>query len=100
MKDLHIFVDSQILVVQVKGSRTPTTKETKKYREEIMDATAPFRRFRITHFHKNLNSKAEVLTGLATIKLEFLNQELSVGIKTRPSVEVGSNRKERKATNK
>nr|GFC45134.1 reverse transcriptase domain-containing protein [Tanacetum cinerariifolium] len=43
MKDLHIFVDSQILVDQVKGSRTPTTKETKKYMEEIMDATAPFR---------------------------------------------------------
>ncbi|GJW42982.1 hypothetical protein Tco_0071781 [Tanacetum coccineum] len=47
-----------------------------------------------------LNSKAEVLTGLATIKLEFLNQEVLVGIKTRPSVEVGSDDKEGKATGK
>ncbi|GJS66601.1 hypothetical protein Tco_0681165 [Tanacetum coccineum] len=30
----------------------------------------------------------DVLTGLATIKLEFLNQEVLVGIKTRPSVKV------------
>nr|GFB36426.1 hypothetical protein [Tanacetum cinerariifolium]GFB36449.1 hypothetical protein [Tanacetum cinerariifolium] len=39
----------------------------------------------------------EVLTGLATIKLEFLNQEISVGIKTRPSVEDTSCNKKGKA---
>ncbi|GJY29771.1 reverse transcriptase domain-containing protein [Tanacetum coccineum] len=100
MKDLYVFVDSQILVDQVEGSRTPTTEETKKYKEEIMDATTPFHKFRITRLPKNLNFKTEVLTGLATIKLEFLNQEVSVGIKTRPSVKVGSNDKERKATSK
>ncbi|GJV36953.1 reverse transcriptase domain-containing protein [Tanacetum coccineum] len=47
---------------------------------------------------KNLNSKAKVLTGLATIKLEFLNQEVSVGIKTRPSAEETSSSKKGKAT--
>nr|GEV83771.1 reverse transcriptase domain-containing protein [Tanacetum cinerariifolium] len=40
----------------------------------------------------------EVLTGLATIKLEFLNQEVSVGIKTRPSVEETSSSKKGKTT--
>ncbi|GKC19381.1 reverse transcriptase domain-containing protein [Tanacetum coccineum] len=35
--------------------------------------------------------------GLTTIKLEFLNQEVSVGIKTRPSVEETSSSKKRKA---
>ncbi|GKC89962.1 hypothetical protein Tco_1150611, partial [Tanacetum coccineum] len=82
-----------------KGSRTPTIEEARKYKEEIMDAAAPFHRFWITHLPKKLNSKAKVLTGLATIKLE-LNQEVSVGIKTRPSVEVGSDGKEGKATRK
>ncbi|GKA29211.1 hypothetical protein Tco_0715456 [Tanacetum coccineum] len=48
-------------------------------------------------FPKILNSKAEVLTGLATIKLEFLNQEVSVSIKTRPSVEETSSSKEEKS---
>ncbi|GJY65053.1 hypothetical protein Tco_0466513 [Tanacetum coccineum] len=55
-------------------------------------------RFRITHLPKILNSKAEVLTELTTIKLEFLNQEVSVGIKTRPSVEETSSSKKGKAT--
>ncbi|GJU23523.1 hypothetical protein Tco_1156865 [Tanacetum coccineum] len=56
-----------------------------------MDATALFHRFWITHLPKALSPKAEVLTGLTTIKLEFLNQEVSVGVKTRPSLEVEDN---------
>ncbi|GJR74013.1 hypothetical protein Tco_0086378 [Tanacetum coccineum] len=55
-------------------------------------------KFWITHLPKNLNSKVEVLAGLATIKLEFLNQEVSVGIKTRLSVEETSSSKKGKAT--
>ncbi|GJV21871.1 hypothetical protein Tco_1370891 [Tanacetum coccineum] len=53
-------------------------------------------KFWITHHPKILNSKEEVLTGLATIKLEFLNQEVSAGIKIRPSVEETSSNKKRK----
>nr|GEV86690.1 hypothetical protein [Tanacetum cinerariifolium] len=43
------------------------------------------------------SKRGKVLTGLATIKLEFLNQEVSVGIKRRPSVEGTSNNKKGKA---
>nr|GEU45608.1 protein NYNRIN-like [Tanacetum cinerariifolium] len=42
----------------------------------------------------------EMLTGLATIQLEFLNKEVSVGIKTRPTVEMESDKKERRVTGK
>ncbi|GKA31674.1 reverse transcriptase domain-containing protein [Tanacetum coccineum] len=87
MKDLHVFEGSKLLVDQVEGSRILRTKEAKRYMEEIIDATALFHRFRITHLPKALNPKAEALTGLASIILEFLNQEVSVGIKTRPTVE-------------
>ncbi|GJZ80869.1 gag-pol polyprotein [Tanacetum coccineum] len=97
MKYLHIFIDSLTLVAQVEGSHTLVTKQERKYKEEILDATAPFHRFRITHLPKILNFKAEVLTGLETIKLEFLNQEVSVGIKARPSVEETSSSKKGKA---
>ncbi|GKB68868.1 reverse transcriptase domain-containing protein [Tanacetum coccineum] len=86
MKDLHVFVSSKLLVDQVEGNRVPRTKGAKRYREEVMDAMAPFHRFRITHLPKVLNPKAEALTGFASILLEFLNQEVSVGIKTRPLV--------------
>ncbi|GJX14930.1 hypothetical protein Tco_0206688 [Tanacetum coccineum] len=84
---------------QTEGNHTPATEQERKYKKEIMDATAPFHKFRITHLPKNLNSKAEVLTGLATIKLEFLNQEVSVSIKTKPSVEEMSSKKGKAASN-
>nr|GEW72881.1 reverse transcriptase domain-containing protein [Tanacetum cinerariifolium] len=98
MKDLHVFMDSPKLVTQTEGNHISATKQERKYKKEIMDVIAPFYRFRITHFPKILNSKVEVLTGLTTIKLEFLNQEVSVGIKTRPSVEETSSSKKGKAT--
>nr|GEY03749.1 hypothetical protein [Tanacetum cinerariifolium] len=100
MKDLHVFIDSLTLVTQVEGNNTPVTEQERRYKEEIMDATVPFHRFRITHLQKILNQKAEVLTGLATIKLEFLNQEVSVAIKPRPSIEDTSSGKKGKATSK
>ncbi|GKE97270.1 reverse transcriptase domain-containing protein [Tanacetum coccineum] len=73
MKDLHVFMDSPKLVAQIEGNHTPAMEQERKYKKEIMDATAPLHRFQITHLPKILNSKAEVLTGLTTIKLEFLN---------------------------
>nr|GEX50990.1 hypothetical protein [Tanacetum cinerariifolium] len=97
MKDLHVFIDLPKLVSQTEGNNTPATEQERKYKKEIMDATASYYRFRITHLPNILNSKAEVLTGLATIKFKFLNQEVSVGIKTRPSVEETSISKKGKA---
>ncbi|GJW87706.1 hypothetical protein Tco_0163046 [Tanacetum coccineum] len=82
------------------GNHMPATEQERKYKKEIMEVTAPFHRFQITHLPKILNSKAEVFTGLATIKLEFINQEVSVGIKTRPSVEETSSSKKGKAVSK
>nr|GEV04566.1 hypothetical protein [Tanacetum cinerariifolium] len=59
IKDLHVFVDSRLLVHQVEGNRAPRTEGEKRYREEIMDAMAPFLKFRITHHPKALNPKTE-----------------------------------------
>ncbi|GJY02048.1 hypothetical protein Tco_0360200 [Tanacetum coccineum] len=86
--------------MEVEGSRTPLTEEARKYMKEIIDAVVPFHRFRITNLPKKLNFKAEVLTGLATIKLEVLNQEVLLGIKIKPSVEVRNDGKDGKATRK
>ncbi|GJU86531.1 reverse transcriptase domain-containing protein [Tanacetum coccineum] len=87
MKGILVFVGSKFLVDQVEGNRVSRTERARRYRKEIMDVTAPFHKFRITYLPKGLNPKAETLTGLASIRLEFLNQEVSVGVKTRPSVE-------------
>nr|GEV57424.1 reverse transcriptase domain-containing protein [Tanacetum cinerariifolium] len=88
MKDLHILIDSLTLVSQIEGNHTPVTEQERKYKEKNMDATAPFHRFQITHLPKILNTKTKVLTRLAIVKLEFLSQEVSVEIKTRPSIKV------------
>ncbi|GKC51113.1 reverse transcriptase domain-containing protein [Tanacetum coccineum] len=45
MKDLHVFVNSKELVDQVEGHKVPKTMEARRYREEVMEATAPFHRF-------------------------------------------------------
>ncbi|GJW97417.1 reverse transcriptase domain-containing protein [Tanacetum coccineum] len=97
IKDLRVFMDSPKLVAQTEGNHTPSTEQDRKFKKEIIDATTLFHKFRITHLLKILNSKAEVLTGLATIKLEFLNQEVLVGMKTRPSIEETSSSKKVKA---
>ncbi|GJZ98492.1 reverse transcriptase domain-containing protein [Tanacetum coccineum] len=73
MKDLHVFVDSRLLVDQVEGNKIPRIEEAKRYMENIMDVTTPFHMFWIAHLPKALNPKAEALTGLASIQLEFLN---------------------------
>ncbi|GJU89776.1 hypothetical protein Tco_1302199 [Tanacetum coccineum] len=94
-KDMYPFLEEGKELIE--GNYAPEMRQERKYKEEIMDATASFHKFRITHLPKTLNPKAKVLTGLATIKLEFLNQEVSVGIKTRPSAEETSSNKKGKA---
>ncbi|GJZ49302.1 hypothetical protein Tco_0603492 [Tanacetum coccineum] len=49
-------------------------------------------RFQITYLPNAANPKAIFLIGIAIIKLEFLNQTILVGIKTRPSVEANGKR--------
>ncbi|GJS49057.1 hypothetical protein Tco_0599178 [Tanacetum coccineum] len=77
-------MDYEALLV---GLVNPENQRSKEVQEEIMDATTLFYRFWITHLPKSLNPKAEALVGLASIRLELLNKEVSVGIKTRPTVE-------------
>ncbi|GJV67718.1 hypothetical protein Tco_1483227 [Tanacetum coccineum] len=57
MKDLHVFIDSLTLVAQIEGNHTPTMEQERKYKVG------------------------------QTNKIGILNQEVLVGMKTRPSVE-------------
>ncbi|GJU14054.1 reverse transcriptase domain-containing protein [Tanacetum coccineum] len=44
MKDLQIFIDSLTLVAQIEGNHMPIMEQERKYKEEIINATAPFHR--------------------------------------------------------
>ncbi|GKC33873.1 reverse transcriptase domain-containing protein [Tanacetum coccineum] len=61
MKDLHVFVDSEVLVGQMKGGRVLRTWEAKQHMKEAMNATTSFHRFQITYLPKVLNMKAKEL---------------------------------------
>ncbi|GJX68086.1 hypothetical protein Tco_0303813 [Tanacetum coccineum] len=44
MKDLHVFMDLPNLVAHTEGNHMLATKQERKYKKEIMDATSPFYR--------------------------------------------------------
>ncbi|GJV92733.1 hypothetical protein Tco_1540546 [Tanacetum coccineum] len=70
MRDLHVFIDSLTLVAQVLNHSPP----------------------------KNPKPKSRNADRIGNYKFGLLNQEVSVGIKTRPSVEEASSSKKGKAT--
>nr|GEV13722.1 hypothetical protein [Tanacetum cinerariifolium] len=45
MKDLHVFMDSPKLIAQTKGNHMPATKQERKYKKEIIEATTSFYKF-------------------------------------------------------
>ncbi|GJT45243.1 hypothetical protein Tco_0953958 [Tanacetum coccineum] len=96
--DCEALLGGLFVYVSKEGNHTVAIEQERKYKKEIMNATTPFHRFRIIHLPKILNFKAEVLTELATIQLKCLNQEVSVGIKTRASVEETSSSEKGKVT--
>ncbi|GKC74698.1 hypothetical protein Tco_1120581 [Tanacetum coccineum] len=72
--------------------------------EEKMYSYAIWLKFRASNYAMDCEAllaglAASANQGLATINLEYLNQEVSVGIKTRPSVEETSSSKKGKTTN-
>ncbi|GJV05717.1 reverse transcriptase domain-containing protein [Tanacetum coccineum] len=71
MKDLHVFIDSLTLVAQIEGNHTPIMEQEKKSVNKV-----------------------------GNHKVGIFNQEVSVDIKTRPSVEeTRSSKKEKAASN-
>nr|GFA52862.1 hypothetical protein [Tanacetum cinerariifolium] len=74
MQDLHFFVGIKFLVDYVEGNIVLRTEGAKRYREEIMNTTAPFHKFQITYLPKALNLKVEARTGLASIRIELTSK--------------------------
>ncbi|GKB16931.1 reverse transcriptase domain-containing protein [Tanacetum coccineum] len=60
MKDLHVFIDSPKLVSQTEGNHMPAMEEERKYKKEIMDATAPFHSQEVLVGYQNKTSMESV----------------------------------------
>ncbi|GJY59154.1 reverse transcriptase domain-containing protein [Tanacetum coccineum] len=59
MKDLHVFIDSQILVDQVEGNRIPTTEPEKRYSKELSSKYHSGIRYL---YHKSLQGVSLIVT--------------------------------------
>ncbi|GJQ97446.1 hypothetical protein Tco_0008585 [Tanacetum coccineum] len=76
MKDLHVFVNSKELVDQVEGHKVPKTMEARRYREEVMEATAPFHRSHLVSYYEqsaegtssNPHQQATIHDGKSTVQ--------------------------------
>ncbi|GJX50761.1 reverse transcriptase domain-containing protein [Tanacetum coccineum] len=80
IRELIIFVDSQLVGNQVKGlfeARQPTIKQ---YLEKTMDLLSSFHSYSIEHIKREQNKKADALSKLASIAFSKLAKEVLVEV--------------------
>ncbi|GJY16052.1 reverse transcriptase domain-containing protein [Tanacetum coccineum] len=73
--NLAIFVDSQLLVNQVKRIYTAKQPAIKEYLQRTKETLRRFRSYTIEHVRGNQNKKADALSKLAFITFEHLTKE-------------------------
>ncbi|GKE56073.1 reverse transcriptase domain-containing protein [Tanacetum coccineum] len=99
MKDLHVFINSKILVDQVEGSRTPAMKKARKYREDIMDSSALFHKFQITHLPKKIKLQSRSVNRACNHKVG-IPQSRSIDGNQNKTISQGGKRRKRGKSNK
>ncbi|GKB45991.1 reverse transcriptase domain-containing protein [Tanacetum coccineum] len=80
IRELTIFVDSQLVANQVKGlfeARQPTIKQ---YIEKTMDLLSSFHNYSIEHIKREQNKKADALIKLASMTFSKLAKEVLVEV--------------------
>ncbi|GJR11235.1 reverse transcriptase domain-containing protein [Tanacetum coccineum] len=85
--NLAIFVDSQLLVNQIKGTYTAKQPAIKEYLQRTKETLRGFRSYTIKHIRRNQNKKADALSKLASMTFEHLTKEVLVEVLARRSIE-------------
>ncbi|GJW37861.1 reverse transcriptase domain-containing protein [Tanacetum coccineum] len=84
---LAIFVDSQLLVNQIKvtyAAKQPTIRE---YLQKTKEALKGFDSYTIEHIRRNQNKKVNALSKLASMTFEHLTKEVMVKVLSNRSIE-------------
>ncbi|GJR61113.1 reverse transcriptase domain-containing protein, partial [Tanacetum coccineum] len=84
---LAIFVDSQLLVNQVKGTYAAKQSTIKEYLQKTKDALKGFDSYTIEHIRRNQNKKADALSKLASMTFEHLTKDVLVEVLPKRSIE-------------
>ncbi|GKB22334.1 reverse transcriptase domain-containing protein [Tanacetum coccineum] len=84
---LAIFVDSQLLVNQIKGTYVAKQPTTREYLQKTKESLKDFESYTIEHIRRNQNKKADALSKLASMTFEHLTKEVLVEVLPKRSIE-------------
>ncbi|GKA49108.1 reverse transcriptase domain-containing protein [Tanacetum coccineum] len=82
-----IFLDSQLLVNQIKGTFAAKHTSINDYLQKVKTALRGFEEYTVEHVRKNQKKKADVLSKLASMTIEHLTKEVLVEVLTKRSIE-------------
>ncbi|GJR93614.1 MAK10-like protein [Tanacetum coccineum] len=86
IKILAIFVDSQLIVNQVKGLFEAMQPAKKQYLERLNKSLKNFDTYSMEHIRRNQNKKADTLGKLASMNFEHLTKEVLVEVLANKSI--------------
>ncbi|GJY68759.1 reverse transcriptase domain-containing protein [Tanacetum coccineum] len=81
--NLAIFVDSQLLVNQIKGIYATKQPAIREYLQRTKETLRRLRSYTIEHIRRNQNKKADALSKLASMTFEHLTKEVLVEVLAR-----------------
>ncbi|GKA97844.1 reverse transcriptase domain-containing protein [Tanacetum coccineum] len=84
---LEIFVDSQLLVNQIKGIYAAKQPAIREYLQRTKETLRRFRSYTIEHIRRNQNKKVDALSKLALMTFEHLTKEVLVKFLARRLIE-------------
>ncbi|GJZ20505.1 reverse transcriptase domain-containing protein [Tanacetum coccineum] len=82
-----IFMDSQLLVNQIKGTFAAKQASIKDYLQKVKTALRGFKDYTVEHMRRNQNKKAGALSKLASMTFKHLTKEVPVEVLTKRSIE-------------
>ncbi|GJX02884.1 reverse transcriptase domain-containing protein [Tanacetum coccineum] len=82
-----IFLDSQLLVNQIKGTYTAKQTSIKYYLQKFKILLRGFEEYTVEHVRRNQNKKSDALSKLASMTFEHLTKEVLVKILTKRLIE-------------
>ncbi|GJS59127.1 reverse transcriptase domain-containing protein [Tanacetum coccineum] len=85
--NLAIFVDSQLLVNQIKRIYAAKQPAIREYLQRKKETLRRFRSYTIEHIRRNQNKKVDALSKLASMTFEHLTKEVLVKVLARRPIE-------------
>ncbi|GJT59612.1 reverse transcriptase domain-containing protein [Tanacetum coccineum] len=86
--NLAIFVDSKLLVNQIKGIYAAKQPAIREYLQSTKETLRRFRSYIIEHIRRNQNKKADALSKLASMTFEHLTKEVLVEVLARRKIKI------------